>query len=179
MFVGKIMKFGLVRTYVYFLLFANIALVCLSVFLSAVALLYVERFYVRGVSVLWMGCFGLVLPVALLARERNVWRNEFADCPLWLRIITIVLLLYGFIGVALVTVLCTDCSSAWTYYFVMSTFPLCIEAVPLCILYSILFSRTVIDRELIRRVQIVAVVSCICLAFVGSRLPGYIRNHTP
>lgn len=41
------------------------------------------------------------IPVLFPAEERNVWKNEFLRCPLWMRVACVVAMAYGFVAAGL------------------------------------------------------------------------------
>jgi hypothetical protein len=67
--------------YVGILLAIDLLLVSSSVVLSIDALLGAERFYGIFGKFVFFSAFGLALPVSFLMKDRNVWNNEFSDCP--------------------------------------------------------------------------------------------------
>jgi hypothetical protein len=81
----KNMMARLARTYVAVLFVLQLLLLGASVLLHIYSWLGPpDRFAEVGDKVLW-GSLLLTLISAFLAKERNIWKNEFKSCPSWLR----------------------------------------------------------------------------------------------
>jgi hypothetical protein len=156
----------LARMYVGILLAVNLLLVSLSVVLSIDALLGAVRFYGIFGKFVFFSALGLMLPVSFLAKDRNVWKNEFSVCPRWLKIVMVTLLIYGG-AVAFIQLEFLAGSPAIESNIVLgSSVPLALEAMPLGILYFLLWSGSVNDTELINRVRISAIALTLGVALV-------------
>jgi len=166
----------LAYAYVRLLLALELLLLFLTVVLNVDVLLGAGRLYAGHGRVLFYTAFGMAVPVFFLAKERNVWKNEFMACPMWLRIATVALMVYGFIvgflGDELVSANGTAIvSSAWGG----AAMPLFFEGMSLVVLYAWASSRSAEDTEFIKRVRLSAISLVACLAFVVSRRLGYWR----
>jgi len=160
------MIFRLARIYVSILLVLDLFLVSLSLVLSVSALLGAEKFYGTFGKVVFFAAFGLVLPVAFLAKDRNVWKNEFSVCPAWLKIVIVTFMIYGGAVTCVQAIFFADSPALESNVLSGSSLPLAFEAMPLGILYFLLWSSSVNDVELVRRVRNSAIAVTIGVACV-------------
>ena len=146
-------KVGLARTYVG-VLFALVALILGGSLLVNVSVLVgaigqsnrlSEVLLITSLFATFAGCS--------IAKERNIWRNEFKSCPKWLRGGVIVLAAYGYI-VALAQVFFLEGGNAVLENTVSaSAFTLGFNGIAFCIVYSVLFSGALNEAELVRRAR--------------------------
>jgi hypothetical protein len=103
------------------------------------------------------------IPATALAEEKNVFRNEFKSCPLWLRALTVTVDLYV-AGVALISISTGLLDSHW----LLSAVPLFFSSMPLCILYSLLWASPLGGSELLKRVRVSLGALVICAAVIAA-----------
>lgn len=114
--------------------------------------------------------FGPSFAAIGLARERNVWRNEFKACPMWMRIATVLLAIYAWTGGFFMMALGPDNSASLSDTIATTVMPLFFYSLPLCIPYSLLWASPVSHNELIQRVgkSLAAVGLAAVFFFIGS-----------
>jgi len=151
----------------------DLLLLSLSIVLHVFVLRGAYELYARHGQVLFWLAFAFMLPVAFLAKERNIWKNEFSSCPRWLKR---GILIFIFYGVAIVVVRVVTVPG----YFALesdepagSALPLIFEVIPLGVLYSILWSSKIEDKELINRVRLSVISLIVCFGFI---LAKYFRS---
>jgi hypothetical protein len=167
---------SLARSYVGILLALDVLLISLSVMLSIDALLGAERFYGIFGKFVFFSAFGLLLPVSFLMKDRNVWKNEFSVCPRWLKLLIVTFMLYGG-AVAFIQLEFFAGNPTVEYNTLLgSSLPLAFEAMPLGILYFLLWSGSVNDTELINRVRNSAIAFTIGVACVLAWHLGYLPH---
>lgn len=159
--------------YVGLLLGLAVLLASLSVALNLAVLFGADRLYAQCGRVLFFSAFGMMLPVVFLAREKNVWKNEFTLCPRWLRIATVAFIVYGVAAATYGAIFSPDGLAIESNALSGSALPLAFEALALCVLYPVLRSGSVHADELVRRVR----NSSIALAAGVAYLLG--RGHLP
>ena len=159
--------------YVRLLVGLEVLLASLSVTLNVAMLLGAERLYAHYGKVLFFSAFGMMLPVPFLAKEKNIWKNEFALCPQWLRVVAVAFIVYGAAAAFYVAAFSVDGPAIESSALSGSALPLAFEALALCILYPVSRSGSVHADELIRRVR----NSSIALAVGAAYLLG--RNYLP
>jgi len=109
--------------------------------------------------------FGLLIPVAFLAKEKNVWQNEFRSCPGWLKAAILTLILYGLVLTAIQIAFSHGATtSGWEEPSGFAAL-LAFQAISLVIPYSLLWSGRVNEMDLINRVRNSFVALLICVAF--------------
>jgi len=122
---------------------------------------------------LLLGSFLVAFPAMFFAKERNVWRNEFKDCPGWVQIAVIIFMAYG-IGVAIFQTVLFPSSGGPDDSWTITAIPLFIASMPLCVLYSVLWSGKPLQTELTQRARnsLIAAVLIVPI-FIASHL-GYL-----
>jgi hypothetical protein len=156
----------LAYVYIRLLLALDLLLISLSIVLSVSALLGSERLYGTVGKIVFFSAFGLVIPVSFLVKDRNVWKNEFRVCPRWLKIAVVTLLLYGGAVTSIQLIFWGSGPDIESNSLSSSSLPLAFEAMPLAILYSLLWSRSVSEEEISNRVRNSAIALAVCVAFV-------------
>jgi hypothetical protein len=133
-------KAGLARAYVYSL-FSLVSLILVATLLVNVGVIVgllgqskrlSEVLLIASLVAMFAGCS--------IAKERNIWRNEFRSCPRWLRRAVIVFAAYGFI-VALAQVFFLEGGNAVLENTVSaSALTLGFDGIAFCVLYSVFFT---------------------------------------
>jgi len=52
-----------------------------------------------------LGALLASIPAFLLAKSKNIWKSEFLQCPMWIRMGCVILMVYGLAAATLTTVL--------------------------------------------------------------------------
>lgn len=173
---GDAMTIRMARAYIGFLVAINLLLLSLSVVLNVSVLLGAHSLYSQYGETIFSFAFGVMFPVAFLAKEKNVWRNEFTLCPKWLRAAILFLIGYG-VGMSTIDVLYFHGSIALESNALSGTaLPFAFESIPLAILYSLLWSKSVEQVELIQRVRISAIALSVGLVIVLALRYNYLRH---
>jgi hypothetical protein len=119
-------------------------------------------------EVLLIASLVAVFAACSIAKERNIWRNEFKSCPRWLQGAVIVVAAYGYI-VALAQVFFLEGGNAVLEDTVSaSAFTLGFDGIAFCVLYSVLFSGTLNEAELVRRTRNSLIAVLVFSAFLLS-----------
>lgn len=109
-------------------------------------------------------------PTLALAKEKNIWRNEFRSCPKWMQIAAVLLSIAGFLGGAL-TIFANGDSPRSQLLF-GAGFAVFAEPLALCVLYSLLWASPVSDSELLKRIVPSLIVLFVCVVFIVSSTTG-------
>lgn len=157
----------LARLYVLLLFMVDLMLLATSLVVHAGAWMRKSPLYDKAGMLVLVCALFLNFVVLCLAKERNVWKNEFRACPVWLRVVAIVFGCYGF-GVAITqTILRSDGPDS---PLTVSAVPLAFEALSLTVLYSVLWRGSLGASELRRRAGIsLAVVSAVVALLLVNR----------
>ena len=149
------------------LLFASLLVVHISLMVG------VGYTYITVCKALIIGNLIAQCPIALFSKERNVWKNEFRSCPRWIRVLVILLAVYGIIAILLGAV------QFFSEEMVGSGFFLGFNAIGLSVLYSVTWADPLEQPELIRRTRNsligIAIVVSICIADRA----GFFPHHRP
>jgi hypothetical protein len=97
------------------------------------------------------------LVIAVFAKERNVWRNEFRSCPPWVRFLVSAGTVLAFVLFAITIV------SGPTVLFSLSALILGFEAISFCVLYSVMWAPVLGNKEIEKRCVISFVVAIACV----------------
>lgn len=160
--------------------------------LFAVELLLLLSFVLVHVCVLWgaagavtkvaefsfYGGVFAVVPAVGLAKDKNVWHNEFRKCPKWLQVSTLAVTIYGFVVASSQAILFSEGQPLDSMPLLASAVPLFLDSIPLCIFYSLLWASPVSGAELIRRVRVSLVAATICVAIFAAARFGYLPHHS-
>jgi hypothetical protein len=160
--------------YVGILLAIDLLLVSSSVVLSIDALLGAERFYGIFGKFVFFSAFGLALPVSFLMKDRNVWNNEFSDCPRWLKSLIVTFMIYGGATASFQVIFLAGSPDVESNVLFGSSLPLAFEAMPLGILYCLLWSGSVNETELIKRGRNSTIALTVGVAGVLALYFGYL-----
>jgi hypothetical protein len=161
----------LARVYVGCLFALELLLFALSLLLHVSVLLGANRPFAEYGKPLLYCAFVAAVPAFGLPKDRNVWKNEFKDCPIWLRTATLIFAVYGF-AVGPVQAMFSSSSFEDQRLFV-SGVSLFLESMPLCILYSLLWADPLSKPELVRRVRISLILLAVCIVFIAAGHLGY------
>lgn len=104
-----------------------------------------EQLCARFSDKLFISVFIFAFVSTALCKERNVWKNEFKACPRWAKISAIVLLVYALLVVVFQVFLFNLVDA-----LVISVLPLILEAISLCLIYSI-WQANLPDAEIVKR----------------------------
>ncbi len=159
--------------YVRFVLALQLLLILSSGFVHlCVAAGTTELFDQLGKPLLW-GAFLTLVPALGLAKERNVWRNEFRRCPKWLRVAEMTVMVYGFLVIPIAMVFAVGGAREPELLF-ESAAPFILGSMTLCIPYFLIRPGSVSASELNERVRRSLGASAICIAFVVAARLGYL-----
>jgi len=112
---------------------------------------------------------------AFLAKDRNVWKNEFKSCPIWVRFLTIMLVLYGFISALVRTVVLPGAGAS--ELLTVSGLSLSIEAMSLCILYAVVWTDSEQGAELLKRSRNSFIAAILSSAYLLADHAGYFPHQ--
>ena len=73
------------RSYVFLLFIIEGLLLATSLLMHVSLLMGIRRLYENVPERLLVGGLLAAFATAFLAKDRNVWKNEFKSCPLWVR----------------------------------------------------------------------------------------------
>jgi hypothetical protein len=156
----------LARVYVGCLFALELLLFALSLLLHVSVLLGANRLFAEYGKPLLYCAFVAAVPAFGLPKDRNVWKNEFKDCPIWLRTAALIFAVYGFAVGPVQVMFSSNGGSFEDQRLFVSGVPLFLESMPLCILYSLLWAAPLSKPELVRRVRISLILLAVCIVFV-------------
>jgi len=107
-----------------------------------------------------------ILPAFVLAKERNIWKNEFADCPWWMRAFVIVSCIYGFLVALVWVVFRSGSNPTMDEVIPVSAFTFGLDMVGLCVLHSVLWSGSLNEAEVIKRARDSAIAVSLLLGLL-------------
>ena len=163
------------RSYVFLLFIIEGLLLATSLLMHVSLLMGIRRLYENVPERLLVGGLPAAFATAFLAKDRNVWKNEFKSCPLWVRALTIVLVLYGFISAFLRTVVFPDVGGS--ELLTVSGLSLSIDAMSSCILYSVLWTDFEQGSELIERSRNSLIAAILSSAYLLADHAGYFPHQ--
>jgi hypothetical protein len=151
------------------LLFACVVAV-LSVSLIAHILILSRLAYLpitSNTAVVFSGVFLIAFPAFGFAKDRNVWKYEFLNCPMWLRIAGIVFPIYCLLcGLGFAAMRTENGLPLVSEELFNTTVPLFCLSGPVWILYALLWGKPVSDSELLKRCGISLIGLTAITAFV-------------
>ena len=165
----------LANLYIRALLLLNLLVITVALALHIRVLSGYENSFAKHGGAL-IGCaFVVAAAVLCLAKERNVWKNEFKACPRWLKITSVALTIYGWM-VGLLAVLSDSNRRFFDSSLGASALPLFFASMMPCILYSLIWAAPLDKDELIRRVRISVIGLTVCSAFVLANHFSYLPH---
>jgi hypothetical protein len=169
------MMMKLARAYVATLFVVELMLLSASLLLHVGFWIGVQNAPVEFPQRLLFGALLAAFVTAFLAKEKNVWKNEFKSCPAWVRVGTLALVLYGFIGAISQAVFSPHAGGPGNL-FALSSLSLAVDAMPLCILYSIIWGDSVQEGELVKRSSASFVAAIVAIAYLLVDRAGYLPH---
>lgn len=163
------------RAYVGVLFVVDMALLATSLVLHFSVWLGARQFYAQSGLTLLVGTLIVNFVVLCLAKERNVWKNEFKACPRWVRGMAIAFGCYGF-GVAIFHTVLLPNAGGPDDPFTVSAIPLAFEALSLTVLYSVLWTGSLSQAELPRKTGASFVAAVIAVAILVANHAGYLSH---
>jgi hypothetical protein len=149
--------------------------------LGATSLLHVSvwvgkwQLFAQSGQALLVGALLACFVTAFLAKDRNVWKNEFKSCPMWVRVLTVAVGIYGLVIAFSETVLFPATGDS-EGFLAVSAMTLGLDSMSLCILYSVLWARPVQEAELIRRSRTSFIVAIVGLVILFANRAGYLSH---
>ncbi len=169
------MMVKIARAYVAVLFLIDLALLLISLVLHISVWFGAQELYKHlGLAVL-VGTFIVNFVVLCLAKERNVWKNEFKACPKWVRGMAIAFAAYGF-GVAIFQTVLLPNASGPDNPLTVSAIPLVFEALSFTVLYSVLWTGSLSQAELPKRTGTSLIAVVIVLAILVANHAGYLSH---
>jgi hypothetical protein len=165
----------LARIYVVLLFVLEGLLFAASLLLHVSLWMGIQRLYANIPESLLVGGLLVAFVTALLAKNRNVWKNEFKSCPVWVRVLTIVLVLYGFISAFVRTVVLPDAGGS--ELLTVSGLSLSVDAMSLCILYAVLWTDSEQGAELLKRSRNSFIAAILSSAYLLADHAGYFPHQ--
>jgi hypothetical protein len=162
------------RTYVILLSVLELLLITSSLLMNLSVWIGGRRLVEQYGPMLFMGALLTAFPIAFLAKERNIWKNEFMNCPVWVRSVAIGFGIYGLVAAFSQTVLLPRAGGPEDALSV-AALPLAIDAIPLFVLYAVL--RTDWRRsEIVKRSGLSFVVAVVCVVVFISNHSAYLSH---
>jgi hypothetical protein len=169
------MMVKIARVYVVVLFLVDLTLLATSLLLHVSVWLGARQLYARlGLTVL-VAALVVNFVVLFLAKERNVWKNEFKACPRWVQGMAIAFGSYGF-GVAIFQTVLLPNAGGPDDPFTVSAIPLAFEALSLTVLYSVLWAGSLPQAELPRKTATSFIAAVIALAILVANHAGYLSH---
>jgi hypothetical protein len=165
----------LARIYVVLLFVLEGLLFAASLTLHVSLLMGIQRLYMNIPESLLVGGLLVAFVTAFLAKDRNVWKNEFKSCPVWMQVLTVVFVLYGFIGAFLRTVVLPD--AAGSELLTVSGLSMSIDAMSLCILYAVLWTDSEQGTELLKRSRNSFIAAILSSAYLLADHAGFFPHQ--
>jgi hypothetical protein len=165
----------LARIYVVLLFMLEGLLFAASLLLHVSLLMGIQRLYMNNPESLLVGGLLVAFVTAFLAKDKNVWKNEFKSCPMWIRGLAIVLVLYGFVGALLRTVVLPDAGGS--ELLTVSGLSMSIGAMSLCILYAVLYTNSEQGTELLKRSRKSFIAAILSSAYLLADHAGYFPHQ--
>jgi hypothetical protein len=166
----------LARTYVAFLFVLQLLLLGASVLLHIYSWLWPpDRLAQVGDEVL-LGSLLLVVISAFLAKEKNIWKNEFKSCPIWLRALGISFGVYGMLAALCRTALFPSSGGPEDDLLTISAMSLSFNAIFVCIPYAILWTGSVPVVDIIRRSRASFIAAIAVITLLLAERAGYLPH---
>jgi hypothetical protein len=169
------MMVKIARAYVAVLFLIDLTLLAASLVLHVSVWLGSRQLYAQSGLAVLVGALIVNFVVLCLAKERNVWKNEFKACPRWVRGMAIAFGCYGF-GVAIFQTVLLPNAGGPDAPFTVSAIPLAFEALSLTVLYSVLWTGSLSQAELPRRIGMSFVAAVIAVALLVANHAGYLSH---
>jgi len=169
------LQYRLAQIYVAAAHAAAVALAVASLSASASLLIGTHKIFDLYGAVLFRIMVLIGVPIMFLTKNRNIWETEFRGCPQWLRIVSLVLLVYGVALTSAQLMLSQPGFSIKNGAPVISSIPLVFESMYIFVTYYVLHAREVDGSELIRRTQ----KSLVASAIVAVLLVAYRARGVP
>jgi len=157
LYVGCLFALGVVLLFISLLIEANIVTVSGTALFSSGNLPFFIAFAIGASAI-------------ALAKERNIWRNEFRNYPKWMRVASVLISTSGFLACTL-TVLANE-DSPRSQLLLGAGFAVFSEPIALCVLYSLLWASPVTDSELLKRTVVSLIALMVCVLFIVSSMTG-------
>ena len=142
-----------VSTYLLTLLIFSVISSCLSLLMFVTAVLNIPFFMIGHSPFTLYSQFVLFFLAFGVAKDRNIWKHEFLQCPLWMRVISCSTFFAGFFA-ALICVLFLPRNSGRCYLLVTSDFQLVFSFMSTCVPFALLKKEQYSDEEIGRRIVI-------------------------
>ncbi len=163
--------------YTRFLFALLILLSILTLVIHIGVLIGANEHYTVSINILFIGNLFVLFPIFSLAKDRNIWGNEFKSCPRWMQIAVVIFAVYGlvvsFIGVVIVR--------GGGLPFREGTLPISaffvgFDAISMCIPYSLLWASPIEQSELIRRARISVIAATLAVIVFSVYRAGYLHR---
>jgi hypothetical protein len=165
----------LARTYIVVLFLIEVLLLAASLLLHVSVWMGLGRLYTEFGEVLLVGSLFAALVSCFLAKERNVWKNEFKRCPLWARGLAVSVGIYGLALALWRTVLFPDAGGSEDL-ITLSAIPLSVNAMCLCIPYAVAWTKSVGTADLIRRSIASFAAAIVGVVIIAAYHAGYLAR---
>ncbi len=152
------------------LLFAASLLMHLSVLTGAKGL------YAEYGGLLFAGAVIAGIPTAAFQKSANTWKNEIKSCPGWMRNTFVIFGVYGLVVLCLQLIIFPNGDPLPRQALTVSAFPLALNALSVCILYSNIWSGFVDEPELVRRARNSAIIVALGVATFLAYRVGYLPH---
>jgi hypothetical protein len=169
------MMVKIARTYVVVLFLIDLMLLAASLLVHISVWLGMQQLYTKLGLALLVGALIANFVVLCLAKERNVWKNEFKACPAWVRGLAIAFGCYG-LGVAIFQTVLLPNAGGPDDPLTVSAIPLAFEALSLTVLYSVLWAGSLPQAELLRRTGISFIAAIVAVAILVANHAGYLPH---
>jgi hypothetical protein len=134
-----------------------------------------EPFSEYGV-LLFGGSVAAGVSISTFQKSANVWTNEIKNCPRWMRVAFVTLAVYLLAILCIQLIIFPASDSFPDLALTVSAFPLASNALSVCILYSVIWSGSIDEPELIRRTRKSAAALAISVIILFAFHTGYLKH---
>lgn len=160
------------RIYVILLFALEVLLIASSLLMNLSVWIGGRTLSARYGPVLFMSALLTAFPVAFLAKERNIWKNEFMNCPVWVRSVAIAFGIYG-VSVGFCQTIILPGTGGPESALSIAALPLAIDAIPMFVLYAVL--RTDWRRsDIVKRSGLSFAIAVVCAVVFISNHAAYL-----
>jgi hypothetical protein len=162
------------RAYIYLILITETLSLAASVLLHVGASTGTFHTLTEHSGTVFAGALIAVFPALSLAKERNIWKNEFKDCAWWLHYLASASFVYALVIMILAIVTRSDGTPLANDVEASSAFMVMFNLMSLCIVYSILWSGNLTRSQLIQRARTSVLFTLAVGVFFFASYAGYL-----
>lgn len=166
----------LAKIYVVVLLVAELLLLGACLLLHISVWIGVGQLSARSAQAVLVGTLIVCFVTFFLAEERNVWKNEFKSCPMWMRVLALTFLIYGTVT-GFSEIVLSSIRHDPGNLLAISAMIMALNSISLCILYSILWARPLHKSELVKRSRMSFIAAIVGLVILLANHAGYLSHQ--